>query len=694
MPAKSKAQQRFMGLVHALNKGDVDPSKVSKKVKDVAKDMDKSDVKKYASTKHKGKPEKVKQEDINLETLIKENPAAIAAAVQTMQKMKAKNPKTGRVNKLSTALGDKQHPAHKKAKSVFSRIVDKFKKKKDGPNPTSKDSPLVPKKQSKADVDFYKKQFTGETIDKLKEMIRVELEGCGYTTSAVDPNIKLKSPGGTGEEDKDLKEGMKTAGDVPFGNFNFNTAGKNSIKKLAKRYGLKVKKITKGPNYEPTAVLQGDEKKLMKFLMSKDYGVDKFSAEDMIEGKLHEGEKEKIEQLLIKYGNTPEDAKQMIKKTYDYIKKAYRNANASKKAEIMSGLMKFETTEQFSNLVEKCWKGYMIHPKRKTKKLFGKTYPNCIKKENISSKSIMSEMDYRGFIKYMNDFYGPKGVYPDKKKRTLKMKDIGLAYSVLLKKKPNFEIGYDSTDREMLRDILIKMKKLDPDYTKKEYMNTMAKKRKRKGLAPIEGFASDAQRRAAFASGYKAKGKKKKKESVSEAVKVLKFTKVKDNTLEKHLKLISKKVGAKLSKINGGFKVDADGDIRKLTSVVDYVFDKSIKKGLMKGGGMSQINLVSEAMDKRQGAETLKQLGGNRFIMMTGAKHFGVGPNGMSFKIGKNSKRVNHVTIDYDRGRDLYNMKFDWVTIKGIKNKKTLKGIYADQLQDMFTRYTGMYTSL
>ena len=289
------------------------------------------------------------------------------------------------------------------------------------------------------------------------------------------------------------------------------------------------------------------------------------------------------------------------------------------------------------------------------------------------------------------------------------MKDIGTAYSVLLKKKPNFEIGYDSTDREMLRDILIKMRKLDPDYSQKkesvseevkklfskynEYINTMNKKRKRKGLAPLEGFASAAQRRAAFASGYKAKGKKKKKEVV-EAVKVLKFTKVKDNTLEKHLKFISKKVGAELSKIDGGFRVDADGDIKKLTSVVDYVFDKSIKKGLMKGGGMSQINLVKEAMDKRQGAETLKQLGGNRFIMMTGAKHFGVGPNGMSFKIGKNSKRVNHVTIDYDRGRDLYNMKFDWVTIKGIKNKKTLKGIYADQLQDMFTRYTGMYTSL
>ena len=33
----------------------------------------------------------------------------------------------------------------------------------------------------------------------------------------------------------------------------------------------------------------------------------------------------------------------------------------------------------------------------------------------------------------------------------------------------------------------------------------------------VEGFASDAQRRAAFASGYKAKGKKGKKESVNES---------------------------------------------------------------------------------------------------------------------------------------------------------------------------------
>ena len=43
--------------------------------------------------------------------------------------------------------------------------------------------------------------------------------------------------------------------------------------------------------------------------------------------------------------------------------------------------------------------------------------------------------------------------------------------------------------------------------------------------------------------------------------KVLKFTKVKDKSLEKHLKVVTKKVGAKLEKIAGGFAV-SDTDMR------------------------------------------------------------------------------------------------------------------------------------
>ena len=463
MPSKSKSQQRFMGLVHAFKKGDVKGSEVSKSVKDAAASMDTKSVKKYASTKHKGKPEKVNKEWL---------------------------------------------------------------------------------------------------INTIKELTDFEMESCGYTMSAVDPNYKLKSPGGTGDEDKKLKE----------------------------------------------VVTEGEEDKIIK--------------------------------LLVKYGNTEDDAKDMVKKTYDYIKKAYRKANTAKKAEIMSSLMKMES-KQFVGLVEKCWKGY---EKKGTKKMFGKTYPNCVKKENVNP---LTEMDYRGFIKYMNDFYGPKGVYPDKKKRTLKMKDIGTAYSVLLKKKPNFEIGYDSTDREMLRDILIKMRKLDPDYSQKESVD--------------ESKTSDMMRNI-----------RKGGTAGPWSLIVSKNNSIRRTVMVKNLKEIPAYI-ADLKKKFPNHKIGIEA----------------------KGGKIVHREAVltfGEAVDMKQGTEILNQLGGKRFMMFTGAKHFGVGKEGLSFKIGRNSKQVNHITIDYDRGRDLYNMKFDWVTKRGIKNKKTLKGVYADQLQRVFSMHTGMAT--
>jgi len=463
LPSKSKAQQRFMGLVHSYKKGEVPASKVSKAVKDAAKSMDTKSVKKYASTKHKGKPEKVNKEFI---------------------------------------------------------------------------------------------------VKKIRELLDTEMESCGYTMSAKNPSYKLKSPGGTGDEDKKLKEVVT------------------------------------------------------------------------------EGEQDKIIKLLVKYGNTEDDAKDMVKKTYDYIKKAYRKANTAKKAEIMSSLMKMES-KQFVGLVEKCWKGY---EKKGTKKMFGKTYPNCVKKENVNP---LTEMDYRGFVKYMNDFYGPKGVYPDKKKRTLKMKDIGTAYSVLLKKKPNFEIGYDSTDREFLRDILIKMKKLDPDYSQKESVD--------------ESKTSDMMRNI-----------RKGGTAGPWSLIVSKNNSIRRTVMVKNLKEIPAYI-ADLKKKFPNHKIGIEA----------------------KGGKIVHREAVltfGEAVDTKQGTEILNQLGGKRFMMFTGAKHFGVGKEGLSFKIGRNSKQVNHIKIDYDRGRDLYNMKFDWVTKNGIKNKKTLKGVYADQLQRVFSMHTGMAT--
>jgi hypothetical protein len=55
--AESKAQQKFMGMVHAAQKG---KKPASKEVSKVAKTMSKADAKDYASTKHTGLPKKKK----------------------------------------------------------------------------------------------------------------------------------------------------------------------------------------------------------------------------------------------------------------------------------------------------------------------------------------------------------------------------------------------------------------------------------------------------------------------------------------------------------------------------------------------------------------------------------------------------------------------------------------------------------
>jgi len=65
MPATSQQQQKLMGIVHALQTGDMKPSQASGKAKEMAKSMKSGDVTDFASTKHKGLPKKVKKENLD-----------------------------------------------------------------------------------------------------------------------------------------------------------------------------------------------------------------------------------------------------------------------------------------------------------------------------------------------------------------------------------------------------------------------------------------------------------------------------------------------------------------------------------------------------------------------------------------------------------------------------------------------------
>ena len=117
-------------------------------------------------------------------------------------------------------------------------------------------------------------------------------------------------------------------------------------------------------------------------------------------------------------------------------------------------------------------------------------------------------------------------------------------------------------------------------------------------------------------------------------------------------------------------------------------------------------------MKQRKGANKmtiantiLEQLGGNKFIAMTGAKNFVSDGNTLRMTLPKNRSKANRLYITLDAS-DTYTMNFFKYTA-GRRNKKTfawspdkkedienISGVYADMLQDICTSVTGMYTHL
>jgi hypothetical protein len=94
--------------------------------------------------------------------------------------------------------------------------------------------------------------------------------------------------------------------------------------------------------------------------------------------------------------------------------------------------------------------------------------------------------------------------------------------------------------------------------------------------------------------------------------------------------------------------------------------------------------------------EILRQLGGNKFVVMTGAKNLIGHPSALSFRLpGKNFARhdINYVKITLN-SMDLYDLEFGRVRGKTYKVISLCDGIYNDQLQAVFTAETGLDTHL
>lgn len=95
----------------------------------------------------------------------------------------------------------------------------------------------------------------------------------------------------------------------------------------------------------------------------------------------------------------------------------------------------------------------------------------------------------------------------------------------------------------------------------------------------------------------------------------------------------------------------------------------------------------------------LGQLGGNRFIAMTGAKQFvrSDSEQWLQFKLPSTphytKDKINFVKITLTPA-DLYTVEFMYIRGLNVKEVAKVEGVYCDMLQSVFTEYTGLDTHL
>ena len=835
MPSVSKKQQKFMGIVRAIQKGEADPSDFNKDAQDAAKKMKKSSVKKYAKTKHKGLPNKKVNED-----------------AWTPEQNKAVDKIDGEFNKLMAKKGIEPYSVeasrlwrsagfNKKMRKIFGKNVKEsltpaeVKKERELFKKTGELPPRLQKvvddyeNERKAFHKKMKKKFKGNVKGDWVDVVVPGLEWMSKLGEAADRDYKAeykkfqsstnaqkysaelnkynrqKGTYGNGDGKDASHKGGKIVG-FEAESKNRGRAEKSRLKKEINDYVGSV--IDETINENPAAiaaaqrmVVQSKGKKISVNTARNSRYKDKDPA-------AHKKAKSLFSRLLDKFRKKNES--QMLLQMAKQLKEADESVDEIK----------------VWDLNEKCWKGY---EKKGMKTMFGKRYPNCVKKKKSESVNEVSDKQKRKIYKKA---FGKE--YDDPKRKQAPL-PLDIAYKVALnrlkKKKKSESVNEESKVIKSIDNLakknkygtvtgtqmngktantimkiynhpkMKKHKKALDNFTSDELVNLTVTLPKTLGIKEgINEFKTIYNKNKAAmkirslqrdkgAKVYKVDKKRTKYQGKDLIVYNL-FTKNKNHSTNQNPYGLDMMKGAYLIPVEEGmneFHHNHISDSEKFKvynslkkgDIVSIKYDSSIAKGskfhpflvtkgktkLMKGkieriimvpaGGskakrylynrngrisLALGDMAASIIDMKKGKvnegtcgygvggklgeepagphllkrikkirkkkkdvnearldpkQLLQQLGGNRFIAMTGAKNlaFDKAKNTLHMKIGRNAKGVNHLRIKLT-GADLYDMEFLQVRAGNVKVKAKEKGVYNDQLQKMFTKHTGMYTSL
>ena len=456
--------------------------------------------------------------------------------------------------------------------------------------------------------------------------------------------------------------------------------------------------------------------------------------------------KDKVKKYMMSKGDTEEDANEKLK-YYDYIKKTYKGITPARMATIMGHLAKMESVSenidgQIKNMMDRREKmkksgastsainsvTQMIKKLRDRKRKSNESV-NEVNMAHVLSKDLSKKKfkdlgiylwhvldlainkDFRitsnGKLLAVNvDKINPKSLQNIKKrfgvdlqqlakesvnerdnvgmayKRTLhkvelkKIKDAILMFQKKIKKQGRVT---NARDEEHLKNLIKVYKQMGGKGVKESREASIIQHHQRQLDALVQQYPDSYSRPYPIQTKIEtlrniiAVTKKKMGESINEDVYAIvdKFNQKKQDYDQVYFK---------------------DNNLNKVKKHMKKMGKKYGKMNLIKVKTNGKMSLV-EAVSKSQAQEIMRQLGGRKFEMLMGVKSKGVGKDGLILHIGRNPKKVSHIVIDLDRGKDLYNLTFGKIFKYQFKVVKKLKGVGVEQLHDTIEKYTGLLTT-
>jgi len=403
MPAVSKKQQRFFGIVRAAQKGTL-KGKKTLEVQRAASSMKKKDVKKFASTKHKGLPEKkVTKESFNEDYVKELEDGLVKMDYPTYDEVDELMKKIAKDNGIDTTV------LHMAFKTKHLMVPDDWAKKKMF-EPVM--IPKTPKDMECEELNKDDKPFVKKLVGKLRKGSKTHAKQADDLEKAMVSEKRKIS-----DMEKKLYNRQKPSSDMITARPGEAKKQGKLVDKYSKKYKTPTQKnetqkflkgIARGEVHQ-----EGSLHKWFKGSSSKDGKggwVNVVTGGTCASDKPGEGTPKCVSSS--KRASMSKSERQSAARRKKAADPGQQSKSGAAKPTYVStdSPRKKVKKEEFEPLItEKCWAGY---EKKGMKTMFGKRYPNCVKKKRKVSEEVKRD-------EYGDPIGGPK-ISKKQKEKNLK----------------------------------------------------------------------------------------------------------------------------------------------------------------------------------------------------------------------------------------------------------------------------------